>query len=77
MKQKLNHWPLIDSYFGEKSIAKQEIDSFNQFLDQKLMEIVEENKTVIKPFSLVFSMVEFLLFAVIAGLLYWIWKYKR
>ncbi len=46
MKQKFSHWPLIESYFSEKAMAKQEIDSYNQFLDQKLSEIVEENKTV-------------------------------
>lgn len=42
----LNYWPLVESYFKEKSFAKQEIDSFNQFVDKKVMEIVEENKTI-------------------------------
>ncbi len=41
-----NYWPLLESYFREKSFAKQEIDSFNYFLDYKLPQIVEENKTV-------------------------------
>ncbi|MBU0635970.1 DNA-directed RNA polymerase subunit B'' [Candidatus Micrarchaeota archaeon] len=48
MKQKTssNYWPLIESYFREKSFAKQEIDSFDHFIDHKLEQIVEENKSV-------------------------------
>lgn len=41
-----NYWPLVESYFREKSFAKQEVDSFNYFIDNKLSQIVEENKTV-------------------------------
>lgn len=43
----INGWPLINLYFRDKNIAQQEIDSFNQFIDQKLDEIVEENKLII------------------------------
>lgn len=43
----LNYWPLVESYFREKSFAKQETDSFNQFVDKKVPEIVEENKTIV------------------------------
>jgi len=39
-------WPLIQSYFRNKNIAQMEIDSYNQFVDLKLDEIVEENKDV-------------------------------
>ncbi|MFH0954852.1 MAG: DNA-directed RNA polymerase subunit B'' [Candidatus Micrarchaeota archaeon] len=46
-KETVNYWPLVESYFHDKSFAKQEIDSFNQFIDQKLSEIVEENKTIV------------------------------
>ncbi len=40
-------WPLIKNYFLSKNIAQQEIDSYNQFIDTKLDEIVEENKEII------------------------------
>jgi DNA-directed RNA polymerase subunit B len=42
----LDKWPLVHSYFSSKKIAQQEIDSFNQFIEQKLDEIVEENKII-------------------------------
>ncbi len=57
------YWPLIESYFAEKAMAKQEIDSFNQFIDLKLFEIVEENKTVtpkIEEVKIEFSNIEVL-----------------
>ena len=44
---KLDCWPVIDAFFLEKGIAKQEIDSFNQFVEKKLPEIVEENKEIV------------------------------
>jgi len=43
----MNGWPLIKSYFDSKNIAQQEIDSYNQFINSKLDEIVEENKTIV------------------------------
>ena len=39
-------WELIDSYLKNKNIAQMEIDSFNQFVDQKLTEIVKENEAI-------------------------------
>ncbi len=42
----LNNLELIDAYYRSKKISKMEIDSFNQFLDLKLNEIVDENKFV-------------------------------
>ena len=39
--------PLIDCYFQGKSFDQMEIDSFNQFIDNKLDEIVEENSEII------------------------------
>lgn len=39
-------WGLINSYFRNKNIAQMEIDSFNQFVDLKLNEIISENKTI-------------------------------
>jgi DNA-directed RNA polymerase beta subunit len=40
-------WALIESYLASKSFAQMEIDSFDQFLQKKLPEIVEENKEII------------------------------
>jgi DNA-directed RNA polymerase beta subunit len=39
-------WPLIQDYFGKRNLAQMEIDSYNQFIDKKLDEIVDENKTI-------------------------------
>ena len=39
-------WALINSYFKNRNFAQMEIDSYNQFVDKKLHEILEENKTV-------------------------------
>ncbi len=43
----INGWSLIDSYFRDKDIAQMEIDSFNQFVQKKLPEIIQENKEVV------------------------------
>ena len=43
----MDKWPLIDSYFVNRSIAKMETDSFNQFIEKKLPEIVAENGEII------------------------------
>tara|TARA_Y100000310_G_scaffold345821_1_gene470503 strand:- start:11853 stop:13325 length:1473 start_codon:yes stop_codon:yes gene_type:complete len=43
----LENWPVIESYFKGKNLAQMEIDSFNQFVDKKLDEIVEENSEII------------------------------
>jgi len=40
-------WELIDSYLKGQKIAKMEIDSFNQFVDIKLNDIVDESKEII------------------------------
>jgi DNA-directed RNA polymerase subunit B len=42
----MDKWPLIYNYFRDKNFAEQEIDSFNQFIDEKLDQIVEENKVI-------------------------------
>lgn len=39
-------WPLINSYFRDNNLAQQEIDSFNQFIEKKLPEIVAENNVI-------------------------------
>ena len=39
----LGGWTLIDSYFKDRRIAQMEIDSFNQFVDKKLAEIIDND----------------------------------
>ncbi|MDO8428309.1 MAG: DNA-directed RNA polymerase subunit B'' [Candidatus Diapherotrites archaeon] len=39
-------WPLLDSYFRTKSFVDQEIASFDQFVEEKMPEILEENKEI-------------------------------
>lgn len=41
-----NGWNVLNSYFREKTFSQQEIDSFNQFIDLKLQEIINENKEI-------------------------------
>lgn len=43
----LKTWPIIQAYFKNRNFAQMEINSFNQFVDLKLKEIVEENKEII------------------------------
>lgn len=43
----MDTWPLIESFFRGKSIAEQEIRSFNQFIDEKLPQIVSENQIIV------------------------------
>ncbi len=40
-------WDLIYSYFKNKNFAQMEINSFNQFVNEKLMEITLENKEIV------------------------------
>ena len=41
------NWELIEAYFRNKNFAQMEIDSFNQFVEKKLPEIVEESSEII------------------------------
>ena len=39
----LDKWSVIESYYELYSPVQQQINSFNQFIDEKISEIVEEN----------------------------------
>lgn len=39
-------WALIESHFKDRSFVDQNIASFNQFVDEKLSDIMNENKTI-------------------------------
>ncbi len=43
----LMNWELIDSYFKNKNMAQMEIDSYNQFLEKKLDDIVQESALIV------------------------------
>ncbi len=43
----MHNWELVESYFRNKNFAQMEIDSFNQFVEKKLPEIVKENNEII------------------------------
>ncbi|MFH1257154.1 MAG: DNA-directed RNA polymerase subunit B'' [Candidatus Diapherotrites archaeon] len=42
----MSGWSVIGSYFHNRNFAQMEIDSFNQFVDKKLIEIIDENKEI-------------------------------
>jgi DNA-directed RNA polymerase II subunit RPB2 len=39
-------WTVISAYFEEKGLVRQQLDSFNEFLEHSLQEIVEETADV-------------------------------
>ncbi|MBI2598090.1 MAG: DNA-directed RNA polymerase subunit B'', partial [Candidatus Diapherotrites archaeon] len=43
----MDRWALINSYFKNRNFAQMEIDSFNQFVEKKVHEIVDENKAIV------------------------------
>ncbi|KAJ2581147.1 DNA-dependent RNA polymerase II, partial [Coemansia sp. RSA 1836] len=40
-------WTLITRYFDEHGLVRQQIDSFNAFIEQTLQEIIDENRTLV------------------------------
>ncbi|AJF60324.1 MAG: DNA-directed RNA polymerase subunit B'' [Candidatus Diapherotrites archaeon] len=42
----MSGWDLINAYYSNRNFAQMEIDSFNQFIDKKLDEILLENRTI-------------------------------
>ena len=43
-------WKVIDSFFNSYGLVSQQINSFNQFIEKDIQEIIDENKTIIiKP----------------------------
>jgi DNA-directed RNA polymerase subunit B len=43
----MQNWELVEAYFRNKNFAQMEIDSFNQFVEKKLPEIVKENNEIV------------------------------
>ena len=40
-------WEVISAFFQEKSLVRQQLDSFNEFVNSSMQEIVDENKDII------------------------------
>lgn len=40
-------WTIISRYFDEHGLVRQQIDSFNSFIDQTIQEIVDENRVLV------------------------------
>jgi len=42
-------WNIIDSYFHEKGLVRQQLDSFNEFLEISVQQIVKDTPTITMP----------------------------
>ncbi len=40
-------WTVISSYFEEKGLLRQQLDSFDEFIQNTVQELVDENSTII------------------------------
>ena len=40
-------WKVIRAYFDQHGLVSQQISSFNQFIDKKIQEIIDENKSIV------------------------------
>ncbi|MEK6942161.1 MAG: DNA-directed RNA polymerase subunit B'' [archaeon] len=43
----MDRWEIVNSYFKNRNFAQMEINSFNQFVEKKLSEILDENKSIV------------------------------
>ena len=41
-----NNWSVITSFFEQKGLVRQQLDSFNQFVTVKLQELIDENSVI-------------------------------
>ena len=45
-------WTVISSFFQEKGLVRQQLDSFNEFVNSNMQEIVDEHgEIIVKPES--------------------------
>jgi DNA-directed RNA polymerase subunit B len=42
----MNYWPVVESYFKNTDLIKQNIESYNLFVEKELSEIIKENKII-------------------------------
>jgi DNA-directed RNA polymerase II subunit RPB2 len=40
-------WSVINSFFAEKGLVRQQLDSFDEFIQNTMQELVDENSTII------------------------------
>ncbi|KAJ1943670.1 DNA-dependent RNA polymerase II, partial [Linderina macrospora] len=45
-------WAVITRYFDENGLVRQQIASFNEFIENTLQEIVDENRTLVLQTSI-------------------------
>lgn len=43
----LPSWAVIAAYFSDKTLVSQQIDSFNEFVNNTMQELVDESQTLI------------------------------
>ncbi|OQS55135.1 RPB2 [Ecytonucleospora hepatopenaei] len=41
-----NNWAIITSFFEQKGLVRQQLDSFNQFVSTKIQEVIDENSII-------------------------------
>ena len=42
----MGYWELVDAYFKNETLVSQQIDSYNQFVEERIPEIIEEHSTI-------------------------------
>ena len=42
----MGYWELIDAHFKHNTLVSQHIDSYNQFIEERLPQLIEENNVI-------------------------------
>jgi len=50
-QKKIDTWPLVSSYFEENSIIKQQLESFNDFVQNKMQDIVDDLPPIVVSYK--------------------------
>jgi DNA-directed RNA polymerase II subunit RPB2 len=45
--QEEEQWTVITSYFDEKGLVRQQLDSYDEFLENTVQEVVEESRPIV------------------------------
>ena len=38
----MDTWPLLEAFFKEKGLVRQHLDSYDDFIEQKLQQVIDE-----------------------------------
>ena len=41
-----DYWTIINSFFGDKGLVRQQLESFNEFIENTMQEIVDERRVL-------------------------------